>query len=84
MDEFRDPGVHSDTNKWDYYPNVPLVQIVDLHCRQHEDVYEWKRCPQGPPHLVFDETTVKLYQQNRTANHEKYRADDVVIVEEEI
>ena len=58
MDKFGDPGIHSDTYKRYYYPNVPLVQIVDLHCGEHKDVNERKSCPQGPPHLVFDESTV--------------------------
>ena len=58
MDEFSDPGVYSDANERHDHPNVPLVKIVDLHCGEHEDVDERKSCPKGPPHLIFDESTV--------------------------
>ena len=40
MDELGDPCVQSNAYKGNDHPNVPLVQIVDLHGREHEDIDE--------------------------------------------
>ena len=38
MDNLRDPAVEPDAREWHHYPDIALVEVVDLDSGQHEHV----------------------------------------------
>ena len=75
VNEFDDEGVDTYAQKWYNHPNVALVEVVNLYCRQHENVYQRHRGPEGAPHLVLHEAPIELDHEQEPAQHGEDGAD---------